>query len=221
VKPLEIIDLTLPARHGDGRFGEENDFRVPYTYQEHGWQAASFSMFAHFGSHVDAPLHFIEGGGTIDEVPLSSLIGPGRLFDLHEIGENEAIDRACLESRQVSLESGDIAVLRTDWTDKHWGSPTFLRNAPYLTEDAAQWLVDQGVSAVVYDFPEERAIREAEFGGTECVVHHVILGSGVYNIEYVVDLAKLPADRSFTIIALPLKLVGLDGAPARVIAVVD
>lgn len=215
---LEVIDLTMPARHGDGRLGQANEFSLPYTYEEHGWQAASFKMFAHFGSHVDAPLHFIKDGASIDEVPLTSLIARGALFDLHDVRPEQAIDRDLLSEKDPGLGAGEIAILRTDWTDKHWAKPEFLSDAPYLTEDAATWLLEKKVKAVVYDFPEERAVRNEGFGGRECVVHHTLLGNGVYNIEYVINLWRLRADRDYVIVAMPLKLVSLDGSPARVIA---
>lgn len=216
---LKIIDLTLPARHGDGRFGQENDFTIPYTYKEYGWQAATFRMFAHFGTHVDAPLHFIENGPSIDEVPLPSLIGKGALFDLSDVSEQQGIDSELLVARNPGIQNGEIAILRTDWTDKNWGRDTFLTHAPYLTQEGAEWLLNQGVKSVVYDFPKERAIRQEQFGGNECVVHHIFLGNGVYNIEYVINLKELSPEKNYLIVAMPLKLVSLDGSPARVIAV--
>ena len=78
-------------------------------------------------------------------------------------------------------------------------------------------LVERGVKAVVYDFSEEFAVRQPGFRGEDCPVHHRILGADIYNIEYVHQLAKIRAPRC-AILALPLKLAGLDGAPARVVA---
>jgi arylformamidase len=70
----------------------------------------------------------------------------------------------------------------------------------------------------VYDFSEEYIVRKPGFTGPECVVHHIILGSGIYNIEYVTNLHAITR-RVVTIMALPLKLVGVESAPARVIAI--
>jgi arylformamidase len=60
-------------------------------------------------------------------------------------------------------------------------------------------------------------VRRTGFCGEDCVVHHRILGQEIYNIEYVHNLGKITHPR-LAIIALPVKLVGLDGAPARVLA---
>jgi arylformamidase len=218
---LKIVDLTLPARAGDGRFGQENEFlETPHTFATHGLQSSTFKMFAHFGTHIDAPRHFIPGGATIDQVPLESLVGRGALFDLSKIGDGSPIGAALLTRQDPGLAAGDIAILRTDWMDHHWGSEEFLSKSPYLSEDGANWLVEKNVKAVVYDFPEEYAIRIADFRGESCAIHHTLLGNDIYNIEYVINLAALT--ESFpTIVALPLNLVGMDGAPARVIAVED
>lgn len=215
---MNIIDLTMPARHGDGRFGQQNDFvQELHNFDEHGHQSSTIRMFAHFGTHVDAPRHFIRGGDTIDQVAPNRLMGRGAVFDLSGIPDGGEIGTCELSAADPGTGVGDIAILRTDWTDKHWGTDGFLAEAPYLSAAGAQWLVEKQVRAVVYDFPEEYLIRTGAYRGEDCVVHHTILGNDIYNIEYVVNLAALQRD-FHTLFALPLKLVDLDGAPARVIA---
>ena len=122
-----------------------------------------------------------------------------------------------MEDRGRHVERNDIAILRTLWSDKQWGTDTFWKGGPYLSLDGADWLVERGVKAVVYDFSEEYVVRHANFRGEECVVHHRILGTDIYNIEYVRGLGAITAPRT-AIVALPLKLTGLDGSPARVVA---
>ncbi len=213
----ELIDLSVPIRHGDGRMGAGVSFEQPYTYAEHNWQGSSMCMFCHYGTHVDAPNHFIHNGKAIDQVPLNKLIGPAAVIDLSDFGERGKITGDILEERGGHTLHNDIAILRTDWTDKCWGTDQFWRNGPYLSADAADWLVERGVKAIVYDFAEEYVVRNAGFRGEDCVVHHKILGQDIYNIEYVQNLGKIKAPRT-TIIAFPLRLVGLDGSPARVVA---
>jgi kynurenine formamidase len=105
--------------------------------------------------------------------------------------------------------------LYTGWSDK-WGSEEFWREGPFLEPDGADWLVERGVAAIVYDFAEEYVVRKTDILGKDCIIHHKILGNNIYNIEYVQNLDKISNPR-LTIIALPLKLVGFDGSPARVI----
>jgi len=214
---VKILDLTVPIKDGEGRLGATVKFDTPYTYEEVNWQGSYMSMFCHYGTHIDAPNHFIKDGDSIDQVPLESLVGPAAIVDLSDHGENTAIDAHSLEKRGQEVKQGDIAILRTDWSDKHWGTPKFWADGPYLEPSGAQWLVERNVKAVVYDFSEEYAARKAGFRGEECDVHRILLGNNIYNIEYVIGLSALSSSRTY-IIALPLKLVGLDGSPSRVIA---
>ena len=214
----KLIDLSIPVRHGDGRLGEEVSFTTPYTYENCNWQGSSFAMFCHYATHVDAPNHFIEGAKGIDQAPLNRLMGAAALLALDDHGRGAAITAETLEARGKHVRAGDIAILRTQWSDKEWGNDAFWREGPYLDLSGADWLVGRGIKAIVYDFAEEYAVRKPGFRGEECVVHHRILGEEIYNIEYVHNLGLITQKR-LTIVALPLKLVGLDGAPARVVAV--
>lgn len=213
-----MIDLTMPIRENDGRYTSRNTFYPePHTFAEHRVQSSTFKMFAHFGTHVDAPRHFIPGGATIDQVAPQRLMGRGAVFDLSDFDSYRAIDSSVLGDRDPGLAPNDIAILRTDWTDRKWGANDFHSNAPFLTGDAALWLVDHQVKAVVYDFPEEEIIRKDEWDGKDAIVHHTLLGNDIYNIEYVVHLSRISTP-FVGIIAMPLPLVALDGAPARVLA---
>lgn len=216
-----MIDLTMPIRENDGRFSSRNTFYPePHRFEDHGLQSSTFKMFAHFGTHVDAPRHFIESGDTIDQIGPDRLMGRGALFDLSDFTSYRPIDEGVLKQRDPGLREGDIAILRTDWADRKWGKPDFLTSAPFLTGDGAQWLVNKGVKSVVYDFPEEEIIRNEMWHGKDGVVHHTILGADIYNIEYVINLARI--SRPFVgLIATPLPLVQLDGSPARVLAFED
>jgi arylformamidase len=214
---MKIIDLSIPVRHGEGRLGLEVAFSTPFTFEETGWQGSSVSMFCHYGTHVDAPNHFIRGGKSIETAPLAKLIGAAALIDLSDHGPETGISGDTLEVRARHVERGDIAILRTGWTDAAWGTERFWHSGPFLEESGADWLVERGVNAIVYDFAEEYAVRRPGFRGEECAVHHKILGEEIYNIEYVRGLAQIVQPR-LAILALPVKLVGLDGAPARVVA---
>jgi arylformamidase len=210
-------DLSVTIRHGDGRLGLKVGFTTPYTYEDVNWQGSSFCMFCHYGTHVDAPNHFICDGIPIDDVPLNRVIGSAAVVELSDFGQEGKITGKTLEDRGRHVRPSDIAILRTGWSDKHWGTDTFWKSGPYLTPDAGDWLVDRKVKAVVYDFSEEYVVRKQGFRGEDCIVHHKILGNNILNIEYVVNLGKIERPRC-AIIAMPIKLQGLDGAPSRVIA---
>lgn len=213
----DLIDLSIPVRHGEGRLGLEVKFATPYAFENCGWQGSTFSMFVHYATHIDAPNHFIRDAKPIDQAPLDRLIGPAALVELDDHGEDAGITGDTLEDRGRHVRKGDIVILRTGWSDKCWGTPRFWKEGPYLDMSAADWVVQRGLRAVVYDFAEEYVVRQPGFQGKDCVVHHRILGTEIYNIEYVHGLGKIRAPR-LAIIAFPLKLVGCDGSPARVVA---
>ena len=96
-------------------------------------------------------------------MPLDRICDRGVVFDLSGQQRNEPITAADPEKRAGPRRDGDIAVLRTDWTDRAWGTPAFWTESPYLTRDAADWLVGRKVSAVVFDFVEECAVRTPGF----------------------------------------------------------
>ena len=164
------------------------------------------------------PFTSSRGARRFDEAPLERLIGPAGLVELDDHGRDAAITGDTLEDRARHIRKGDIIILRTSWSDKCWGTPAFWKEGPYLVPNAADWLVERGVRAVVYDFAEEYVVRQEGFQGADCVVHHRILGEEIYNIEYVHCLSQIRRPR-LAIIAFPLKLVGSDGSPARVVAI--
>src|ERR1044072_4538566 len=111
-----LIDLSIPVRHGDGRLGLEVAFSTPYSFESCGWQGSSFSMFAHYATHVDAPNHFIEGGHGIAQVPMRRLMGAPALVPLDDRGAAKGITADTLEDRGRHVRRGDIAILRTQWS---------------------------------------------------------------------------------------------------------
>jgi len=209
----------MPLRRGKGR--DETGRGVKYerlqTFEKDGWQGSYISVYAHEGTHIDAPLHEVKGGASIDQVPLEKLIGRGVLIDFsYKFGKGEPITDEDLENFGGEIRKGDIPVLRTDQTKK-WGQPDFYTTSPYLTRKACQWLVNKKVKANVFDFSIEYSVgRKGPI--LEPNVHVLLLSRDIYNIEYVTNLDKL-TQKTFTIIALPLFLVGVEGSPARVIAI--
>lgn len=213
-----VIDLTLPIKHGMGRFGFGVAFEPITTFEKEGWQTSMLHMPAHIATHIDAPLHFAKKGTSIDGIPISSLVGEAVLVDLTHKASSESITSRDLETSDNRVGKGDIALLRTDWTTRKWGQPDFYETSPYLTKDAAKWLVSKGVKGVGYDFSQEYVVRKDKWTLDGFLVHKVILSSGIYQIEYLVNLNKVHSER-FTLVALPLLLVGLEGSPARVVAI--
>ncbi|HTS19283.1 MAG TPA: cyclase family protein [Verrucomicrobiae bacterium] len=169
-------------------------------------------MGAHTGTHMDAPFHFYKDGSGTDELPLDVLLGRCRVFDLTDITEH--ISPAILERcdwKVVGDEDVTRALFKTR-NSRHWANDDceFDREFLALTGDAAMQLVHRGVKLVGVDYLSVEA-----YGSKTHPVHDTLLGAGVVIIE-ALNLSEVAAG-DYELIALPVKLKGADGAPARVV----
>lgn len=188
------------------------------------WQSTIVSLPAHAFTHIDAPLHMMAGGQTIDDVAVERLCGSAAILDLSFVGANRPIDASDLRRAGEHIRPGDIVILKTEWDRKRsWMSREYWTEAPYVQRDAAVWLAEQELKAVGFDFPQDQVIREIPLRHPdvpEMPTHDIILRKGIYLLEYLVNLGCVPGKR-VTVFALPLKLRAVEAAPARVIAVFD
>ncbi len=168
---------------------------------------SSYAMGAHSGTHIDAPMHFVAGGASIDKVPLDPLIGPARVID---IADNiQGIDAAELERHR--WRGSPRVLFRTRSALRRWmTSSTFHRDFAYIAPDAAQLLADAGVVLVGIDY-----ISAEQFGAAAPRAHQILLGRGIPIVEGLM-LEQVPAGE-YDLIVLPLKVAGHEGAPARAV----
>ena len=219
---MKVIDLSMPVEPGHLRWpverGVKGDFSSGDLF-EVSWVQTSCHGF----THMDAPRHMVPGGETMDNLDLARVVGPAAVIDLSDIEPNEAIDAARLARAADHLQDGEIALFRTGWDgQRDWKTEAFWREAPYLTRDAAEWLLSRGPTACAFDFPQDYTIRLLLDGEVrpipEHVTHDVLLRNKVTLIEYLVNTMGVTTPRTF-LAALPLNLPGADGAPSRVVAI--
>jgi kynurenine formamidase len=219
---MQIIDLSMPIHsHWRWKFNSE---QILDRKKGDPYQSTTFTMSAHAFTHVDSPLHIEPDRTPIDAVPLNNLTGPAVIIDLSYVQPNQAVKISDLEKSADEIIPGDIAVLKTAWDLNYsWKDREYWAEAPYLDEEAAEWLSDKDLHAVGFDFPQDYVIREIPGrhpSVQEMPAHDLILRRGIYQIEYLCNLHQIKA-RRVTLMALPLKLAGCEGAPARVIALLD
>jgi len=164
-------------------------------------------MGAHTGTHMDAPVHFYRDGSGVDELPLEALIGTCRVFDF--TGITSHISAAMLEA--CDLKRVTRALFKTR-NSLHWANndTEFDKSFIALAADAAMYLVHCGVTLVGVDYLSVEA-----YSSKTHPVHDTLLGAGVVIIE-ALNLSDMSAG-DYELIALPLRLKGADGAPARVV----
>jgi len=218
---MRVIDLSTAIQPGHFRWQGEQ--RLHRTHDDGHAQVTWLSGSVHSFTHMDGRRHLVRDGATTDAVPLDRVIGEAAIVDVRQAGANAPITEAHMRAAGEHVRDGDIALVRAGWDRaRDIATPAFWADAPWMTEGATQWLRGRGVKAVGFDFPQDRCIRNAIVGlpeadALEYVTHQLLLAQGVILIEYLSNLMALESPRTFLVCA-PLKLIGSDGAPARVVA---
>lgn len=216
----QIVDLSFTIREGMQTFAAAWHPVVEITQLgRHGIEnreTRRVTLGTHTGTHCDAPRHFIPDGVTIDQVPVDTLVGPARVCDLTKVQKKSAIDAATLRAA-AGDDPPQRLILRYDWSD-HYGTRAYYTDHPYLTSEAAQWIVQRGVKLVAMDTPMPDDPRNGSSSDNDSPVHHVLLGHGVILVEYLTNVRQLRG-RDVQLIVMPLKIKDGDGAPARCVAI--
>ena len=165
------------------------------------------NMGVHTGTHIDAPFHFEPNKATIDQLSLDVLIGPCRVFEIPEI--SKAIGPSDLEKLDFD---NHIRVLFKTRNSELWknGERVFKKDFVHMHLEGAKFLIDQSIKLVGIDY-----LSIENYGSLDHATHHLLLRNNVVILEGL-DLSSVsPGD--YELIALPLKLKGADGSPARVV----
>ncbi|GAB4424146.1 MAG: cyclase family protein [Chloroflexi bacterium OHK40] len=215
---MELKDLSQSFRNGmpHAITIPAPSFRPITSVAEHGLRVTQLAFASHIGTHLDAPAHFVPDGLTIDELPLELLHGPAVAVSVVKAG-GEPITAAELEAATPPTQPGDALLIRTGWGAKFWDHD--YDHHPYLADDAARWIVARrfrlvGLDIVTPDLPGP--LRPPGFGFP---VHHILLGNRVLIIEnlYLEEVIG----RRMQLFVGALKIADGDGAPARVLAVLN
>jgi kynurenine formamidase len=208
-----LVDLTITIRSGMAVSRRERPVSLQRraSHDKDGYVSSSLEMGTHTGTHLDAPLHFIPGGCSVDDLRLSDLIGPGSVLDLSRgpqaIGEAQLRDAIEVAG---GLKPGYFAVLRTGWGDKY--GTEAMHDHPYLTGDAARLLVQSKVKLVAID-----AIGVDDSMASSFPAHRIILDAGIPIVENLGHLEAL-APGTYGFAFLPIPLAGAESAPIRALA---
>lgn len=166
---------------------------------------SAFSMGAHTGTHVDAPMHFIKGGASLDQIPLDTFIGPVRVVDCSP----EALSIDAKELNKHDWKGAKRIFFRTRNSRQGFMTdPVFHKDFTYLAPDAAQLLAEAGVVLVGVDY-----ISAEQFGAPEPQTHRALLGRGIPIIEGVFLQDVKPGD--YDLMLLPMRVIGHEAASAR------
>jgi kynurenine formamidase len=226
-----VLDLSYAINEklvpwpGDKRWFEA---QANASVEKDGYFTRSFWMLEHYGTHLDAPIHFPPGKVTVDQIPAKQLFGPAVVLDVQaEAGKDADYQLASAridewEKKYGRIPAGAIVLLRTGWASR-WPDVQRYRNQdaqgkmhfPGFSVDAVKILIDRGVSGLGCD------TLSADYGAsTDFGVHHLALGAGLFHLENLADLSEVPEAGAFLIVA-PIKLEGGSGGPVRVFALLE
>jgi len=217
---MKITDLSLTIEEGMMTFPTHwhpvAEITILGRHGVEGRETRKLVLGTHIGTHADAPRHFIPQGKGIDQVPLDVLVGPAKILNFTPCHPLQEIDVPDLEAKLGGKVPSRI-ILRTDWSE-HFGQMPFYTQYPFLSENAAKWLVEKGVRLIAMDTPSPDNPAHSRGTPKDSPNHKVLLGAGVVLVEYICNLKALMSPE-VELIVLPLRLKDCDGSPVRCIAI--
>jgi arylformamidase len=205
-----IYDISVPLRHGGLVYPGNPPISITAQQaisQGAGANVSRLDFGSHTGTHVDAPKHFFDDGPGVDTLPLDLLMGPARLvaFDdgVMSIGEAELAPLDLTGVTRLLLRTRNSAWLASGSTDFH-------KDYTYVAPDGAEYLAKIGVRLVGVDY-----LSVEQFHSGHHRTHRTLLSRSIVIVEGLA-LAEPPVG-DYQLVCLPLRLEGLDGAPARAI----
>lgn len=200
-----LIDVSMPIHEGMQVYKNNPEkkpkFLVTADFPEKGLHETRIHLDVHTGTHIDAPLHMLQDGATIESVPLEQLVRNCYVYDLSHV--KNAITAEDLASLDIS--AGEFVLLKTRNSFEHEFNPEFV----YVDETAAKLLSDVGISGVGVD---GLGIERSQPGHP---THKALFAANAIIIEglRLADVEEGP----YEMMALPIALQGTDAAPARIL----
>jgi arylformamidase len=171
--------------------------------------ATRLNINVHTLTHIDAPLHFLEGKADISQMPIECMTGKAKVYEINTGKNISREDVIKAEQRVGRIEKEDKILFKTHLSKRDWTKDNFYYDYPALTNDAAQYLAEKQIRLTGIDYlsiaPYDNLVE----------VHEILLGNNIWVIEGL-KLSDI-REGNFEIIATPLKIKDSDGSPARVL----
>lgn len=181
------------------------------TIESVGRNTSRFVLGSHSASHMDAPLHFINGAHGIDKTDLNICVGPVTCVDFTHISAGDVV--SLNDVKNLNITTRMLFVF--GWFKK-WKTKEYYKGFPYFSTDAVKYLMENGMKLMALDTPspdDGSAIKEKE----DSPNHMLLLKKDIVIVEYLCNTDQIDFEKKYEIIALPLKVKDADGSPSRVI----
>jgi arylformamidase len=202
------IDVTVPLKTGMVTWPGDPPARIAHALDLEKGDPCTVSLIdmgAHTGTHMDAPAHFVRGGSGIDTLPLDTAIGSARVIaiqDPESIKPEELLRQRIRRNERILFKTGN--------SGRCWDRDSFVEDFVYISSAAAKYLVEREVRLVGIDY---LSVGGFITDGQE--THQALLGAGIWIVEGLNLTGVNPG--TYELVCLPLRIVGADGAPARVV----
>lgn len=208
----KLVDLTMTMKEGMRGYACE----IAKRKEVDGWNARTLTLYTHTGTHMDAPLHFVPEGNTIEKLDLNKCVGTCTLIDLRPLEPKALINVESLGEIGQTIAEGDRIILQTGWSEFADNTEIYRDGLPRVSRELAQFLADKKIGFLGVEPPSVADVNDLP-EVTE--VHEILLGAEIVIAEGLCNLDEIEGT-PFDIVALPLKYEGGDGCPARIIAMV-
>ena len=198
--PAPLICDFLSREHSRSHYAPGTEFHI-----------GKIEMVANTGTYLDSPFHRYANGKDLSELPLERLANLEGVVISADLSKGQAISRAAFKDHDLR---GKAVLVRTGW-DAHWRTDQYFEGHPFLTKDAAEYLLEAGVALVGID-----SLNIDDTGDLSRPVHSLLLASEVPIVEHLRGLAQLPGD-DFRFFAVPVKIKGMGTFPVRAFGLVE
>lgn len=208
VPVTRIFDVSVPVVNGGVVYPGNPEIRIePHSELSRGASSnlSRLSFGSHTGTHVDAPRHFFEAGSTIDRLPLNALIGPALVIRMAD----DVMSVTAAHLQQHNLSGVERLLIRTRNSAFVTGRE-FHPDYTFIAPDAAEHIAAHGVNLLGVDY-----YSVEQFHSGHHRTHRTLLERGIVIVEGL-DLSDIEPG-AYAFCCLPLRLEGLDGAPARAV----
>ena len=202
------IDVSVTVRHGMPHWPDNPPIvleRVLDTGRGDDCNVSHLAMGVHSGTHMDGPVHFLQGAAGLDQMPLTATMGEARVIQIDDPREITAE-----ELRKHALLPGERVLFRTSNSARCWQAGGFVEDFVGISERAAIHLAEARVRTVGVDY-----LSVGGYHADGAKIHKILLQAGIWIIEGL-DLSAVTGGR-YEMICLPVKIHGSDGAPARAV----
>ncbi|GAB1477145.1 cyclase family protein [Bacillota bacterium] len=220
---MRIHDLSCEIREDMWYYGSPYipfEMKKIATMEENGYIARSILMSTHMGTHVECDNHWGEDKRTLDQIDLELFAGKAKVLKFNKPQEKlfEINRQELINAGGYKLTKGDICILSTSW-DRNIDKDFYVFESPFITIDAAEYLVEREIKLLALDFPMCGDPRDGmDFVPEDTIVPDTILyDAGIPCVVGLTAVEELPEEVFFC--GCPLKLIGTDGAPLRAFAI--